>query len=107
MIINQTKDFPDALEFTVDGVSYTLWESWSGDKLSFDLFKTADLDKADLAKKIVTIPSESIMENGEFQWAEIASIIESIEVDELVDAMEVNEQWLDENFTHEWFEINL
>jgi len=107
MIIKQTNDYPDSVVFTVDGVSYTLWESWAGNKLSFDLFKTADLDKGDISKKIVTIPSESIMANGEFQWNEIASIIESIELDELVDAMEMNEQWLDENFTHEWFENNL
>jgi hypothetical protein len=103
MIIKQTNGYPDAIVFTVDDVSYTLWEVWSGDTLSFDLFKTTDLEQGELSKKIDTIPSESIMADGEFQWAEIASIIESIELNEIIEA-EVNEVHLDENFTHEWFE---
>lgn len=106
MIIKTTKVYPDAVEFTIDNEGYTLWESWSGDKLSFDLFKTAKIEQG-ITKKIVSIPSESIMRGGEFQWKEIADIIESIELDEQLEAMEANESWLDENHIHEWFENNL
>lgn len=106
MIIKTTNEYPDAVEFEVNNEGYTLWESWSGDNLSFDLHKTAELNKG-ITKKIVSIPSESIMRDGEFQWKEIADILESIELDEQLEAMEANESWLDENHTHEWFENNL